>query len=90
MATSVKEVASELSRAFGYEPKLVVTGQFRVGDIRHNYADISRLKTLLNVEPKVTLAAGLKRFAHWVEEQPVPEDRLEQANNELRARNLMN
>ena len=90
VATSVKEVASELSRAFGSEPKLVVTGQFRVGDIRHNYADISRLKNLLNVEPKVTLAAGLKRFAHWVEEQPVPEDRLEQANNELRARNLMN
>ncbi len=90
VATSVKEVASELSRAFGYEPKLVVTGQFRVGDIRHNYADITRLKTLLNVEPKVSLAAGLKRFAHWVQEQPVPEDRLEQANNELRARNLMN
>jgi len=90
VATSVKEVASELSRAFGYEPKLVVTGQFRVGDIRHNYADITRLKSLLNVEPKISLAAGLKRFAHWVQEQPVPEDRLEQANNELRARNLMN
>jgi len=90
VATSVKEVASELSRAFGYEPKLVVTGQFRVGDIRHNYADITRLKSLLNVEPKISLAAGLKRFAQWVQEQPVPEDRLEQANNELRARNLMN
>lgn len=90
VATTVKEVASELSRAFGCEPKLVVTGQYRVGDIRHNFADITRLKKLLNVEPKVSLANGLKRFAHWVEEQPVPEDRLEQANNELRARNLMN
>lgn len=90
VATSVKEVASELSRAFGYEPNLVVTGQFRVGDIRHNYADINRLRTLLNVEPKISLAAGLKRFVNWVQEQPIPEDRLEQANSELRARNLMN
>lgn len=90
LATSVKEVASELSRAFNREPNLIITGQFRIGDIRHNYADINRLKNLLDFEPKVSLASGLKRFASWVQEQPVPEDRLEQANQELRARKLMN
>ncbi len=90
VATSVKEVASELSRAFGFEPKLVVTGQYRIGDIRHNVADVSRLKDRLGVTPKITLREGLQRFASWVNEQDVPEDRLEQANNELRARKLMN
>lgn len=88
--TSVRQVAEELSRAFGREPNVVVTGQFRVGDIRHNYADITSLQRLLGVVPKVSLAEGLKRFAGWVEQQPLPEDKLEQANKELRDRKLMN
>jgi len=90
IATSVKEVAEELTIAFGKQPNLQVTGQFRVGDIRHNYADITRLNELLGVHPKVTLKAGLKRFAEWVLQQPLPEDQLEKANEELRARKLMN
>lgn len=90
IATSVKEVAEELTIAFGKVPNVQVTGQFRVGDIRHNYADISRLNEMLGVHPKVTLKAGLKRFAEWVLQQPLPEDQLEKANQELRARKLMN
>ncbi|WP_460137211.1 NAD-dependent epimerase/dehydratase family protein [Pseudomonas sp. S1_E04] len=90
VATSVRTVAQELTRAFGKEPNVVVTGQFRVGDIRHNYADITRLKNLLGLEPKVSLKEGLQRFANWVLEQPLPEDQLEKANKELRDRKLMN
>lgn len=90
VATSVRTVAEELTRAFGKDPKVVVTGQFRVGDIRHNYADISRLKNLLGVQPKISLKEGLQRFANWVLEQPLPEDQLEKANQELRDRKLMN
>jgi dTDP-L-rhamnose 4-epimerase len=90
LATSVREVAEELSRAFGKEPNVVVTGQFRIGDIRHNYANIDRLKNLLNVIPKVSLQEGLLRFAAWVEQQPLPDDQLERANQELRDRKLMN
>ncbi|KWV68416.1 NAD-dependent epimerase/dehydratase family protein [Pseudomonas paracarnis] len=87
--TSVKEVAQELSRAFGKEPNIVVTGEFRIGDIRHNYADVTRLKSVLGLVPKVSLKEGLKRFADWVEQQPVPEDLLDKANQELRDRKLM-
>lgn len=90
VATSVRVVAEELTRAFSKQPNVVVTGQFRIGDIRHNYADISRLKEQLGIEPKITLAAGLKRFAQWVESQPLPVDMLEKANQELRDRKLMN
>ncbi|CAM4013581.1 dTDP-L-rhamnose 4-epimerase [Pseudomonas reidholzensis] len=90
VATSVRAVAEELTRAFGKSPNVVVTGQFRIGDIRHNYADISRLQSLLGVTPKVSLADGLQRFAAWVSSQPLPEDQLEKANQELRERKLMN
>ncbi|MEZ1315606.1 NAD-dependent epimerase/dehydratase family protein [Pseudomonas fluorescens] len=90
IATSVKTVAEELTRAFGREPNVVVTGQYRIGDIRHNYADIDKLKSVLGITPKISLAIGLKRFATWVNDQPLPEDKLDQANKELRARKLMN
>ncbi|MGX5219800.1 NAD-dependent epimerase/dehydratase family protein [Pseudomonas segetis] len=89
VATSVKTVAEELSRAFGVSPNLEITGQFRVGDIRHNYADISRLKSILGVVPKVSLGDGLKQFADWVKIQPLAIDNLDKANKELRDRNLM-
>lgn len=87
--TSVRDVAEGLARAFGQEPRVRVTGEYRLGDIRHNWADVSRLKQVLDYEPKVTLEAGLGRFAAWVGEQPLPEDQLDRANAELKQRNLM-
>jgi len=87
--TSIMQVASALSRAFGSEPDLRVTGEYRLGDIRHNTADTTRLATLLDCAPRVGLEDGLARFAAWVATQPLPEDRLAAANSELRARNMM-
>lgn len=90
VATTVEDVAKQLSLAFEIEPNLTVTGQFRVGDIRHNYADITRLKEVLGIVPKIDLALGLARFAGWVLQEQLPQDRLELANDELRQRKLMN
>ncbi|MGK6320529.1 NAD-dependent epimerase/dehydratase family protein [Sphingomonas sp. DT-204] len=89
VATSISSVAQELNRAFGGTSDTRVTGEFRLGDIRHNVADLTRLEAVLGVRPKVDLRSGLERFAAWVSEQPLPEDRLAQANDELRARKLM-
>lgn len=89
VATSVRQVAEGLSRAFGREPRVRITGEYRLGDIRHNWADISRLRDLLAFEPQIGLDQGLERFARWVERQPLPEDQLDRANAELKSRNLM-
>ena len=88
-ATSVLDIASELSRALGAEPRVRVTAEYRVGDIRHNVADIRRLSQLLHCAPQVSLPEGLRRFAAWVLTQPLPADLLGRANDELRARRLM-
>jgi len=88
-ATTVLNVAIELSKAMGVAPKVRVTGQFRVGDIRHNFADIERLQQYLDYTPRIHLNEGLSHFAQWVLSQPLPEDRLEAANKELRDRKLM-
>ena len=87
--TTVQQIATHLSNAFGVEPNLVTTNEFRLGDIRHNFADIQRLKNSLNFSPQITLAEGMKRFAHWVNTQVLPKDQLEQANRELKSRGLM-
>ena len=89
VATSVLEIATQLSRALGVEPDLRVTAEYRLGDIRHNVADITRMKTALGCKPIVPLQLGLQRFAQWVLTQSLPEDLLEKANAELRARKLM-
>jgi len=88
-ATPVRVLAAELSKALGHEPRLVITGQFRTGDIRHNFADLSKTAKLLGFAPRVDLTEGLRRFAAWVNEEPLPEDRLDQANRELQERKLM-
>jgi dTDP-L-rhamnose 4-epimerase len=44
-----------------------VTGTYRVGDIRHCIADISRAREVLGYEPEVSLEAGLLDLAAWVE-----------------------
>jgi dTDP-L-rhamnose 4-epimerase len=87
--TTVKDIATKLSVAFGVTPDITVTGQYRIGDIRHNRADITKLKSELNYTPKINLQEGLDRFVSWVKSQPLPEDKLDQANEELKARNLM-
>jgi nucleoside-diphosphate-sugar epimerase len=79
----------QLGAAFSASQQLVLTDQHRPGDIRHNSADITRLSELLDHCPRVGLAEGLQRFAAWVRDQPLPEDRLEAANAELSARGMM-
>lgn len=87
--TSVSDIAEHLSDAFGAARNLVTTSEYRLGDIRHNYADISCLESVLNYRPAIGISEGMKRFAKWVSNQPLPEDKLNQANAELKARKLM-
>lgn len=89
VGTPIIEVARALCRAFDAKENIRVTGEFRLGDIRHNVADISRLRQHLNIVPKISLDEGLARFAAWVNEQPLPEDQLGKANEELARAKMM-
>ncbi len=86
---SIMSVARLLQRIMGSDIEPLVTGEYRVGDIRHNFADISRLESVLGFRPTISVEQGMRRFAAWVQTQPVPEDLLERANSELKARKLM-
>ena len=86
---SVGEVASRTVRALGradIEPE--ITGRYRVGDIRHCFADISMARQLLGWEPHMTLEEGLEDLAAWLETQTAADLGMK-AREELSARGLM-
>ena len=88
VATTVEDLARKLTQQAGFDVPIKVTGQYRVGDIRHNWADLSRASSLLGYAPQIDLSTGLSRFVAWAAGQPAYQDRSEQANEELRAKGL--
>ena len=88
-ATSVIEAARALLAKLGRTVPVDVTGAFRVGDIRHNLADLTLARSLLGYAPQVDFGTGIEHFVQWVLTQPLPNDRYERSLNELRQRGLM-
>jgi dTDP-L-rhamnose 4-epimerase len=91
---SVETIARSLKRQFhDSSAPVAVSGQYRLGDIRHNYADMSAIGQRLAFSPKVPLEEGIARFVRWVKTQPIVqngvEDGLDRANRELIERGLM-
>jgi len=86
--TTVADLARALVAASGHSVPIEVTGQYRVGDIRHCFADLARAEKYLGLVPQVSLDQGLRRFCEWAQSQPVFEDRSPKALAELRQRNL--
>ena len=64
-----------------------ISSEYRVGDIRHCFADISKAQKLLGYEPQVSLEQGLAELARWLEHQQA-EDRVDSMRNELSSRGL--
>ena len=88
VATDVITVATELSKNYGIQVPITISGNYRLGDIRHNYADISKAKQLLGFEPKISFQEGLKQFTDWVNTQEVEEDKYQQSIDEMKAKGL--
>jgi dTDP-L-rhamnose 4-epimerase len=59
---TVGEMARALAAAYG-GPEPVVTGAYRLGDVRHITADSSRLRAELGWRPRVGFAEGMREFA---------------------------
>lgn len=85
---TVQAIASRLARVLGKEslaPQIL--GKYRVGDIRHCFADIGKARSILGYEPQVRLDDGMAELASWLAGQAAV-DRVAQASAELSARGL--
>ena len=85
---TIREIAERMAEALG-KPYVgpEITGKYRVGDIRHCFADVSLARTVLGYEPQVRLEEGLVELAEWLEGQTAA-DRVDAASAELAARGL--
>ena len=88
VATDVITVATELSNNYGIQVPITISGNYRLGDIRHNYADITKARQLLGFEPKISFKEGLKQCTDWVNTQEVEEDKYQQSIDEMKAKGL--
>lgn len=86
-AVSVLEIVNKLIGLYGGSVKPKITNKFRVGDIRHCYADISRIKRL-GFKPAIPLEQGLKDLVEWGVHAEA-EDRAEKVHKEMSERGLV-
>jgi dTDP-L-rhamnose 4-epimerase len=86
--TSVLTVAQELCRQYGREVPLRITGAYRVGDIRHNYAAPEKARELLGFEARTDFSTGIGQFARWVLTQPLAKDSYAESLDEMKRRGL--
>jgi dTDP-L-rhamnose 4-epimerase len=84
---SVAEVAHLIAGLLGKSIAPEISGRYRVGDIRHCFADITRAERVLGYRPSVDLQAGLEDLAGWLAGQTVDE-RVGEARQELETRGL--
>lgn len=88
IATTVKEVATGLIAAYQVSVPVSISGNYRIGDIRHNYADLKKIKEKLGYEPKVSFIDGLEKFAAWVNQQEVAQDNYNSSIQEMKKKGL--
>jgi dTDP-L-rhamnose 4-epimerase len=84
---SVKQVAQRLARELGSNTQPELTGRYRMGDIRHCFADITAARSVLGFNPERTLDRGLPELVEWLRHE-VATDNVHRAHDELLARGL--
>lgn len=85
--TSVLRVAELLSEQLDFSEPPEIVARYRAGDIRHCYADISRIRRELGFEPRVSLEEGMRELLAWLRTQKA-QDHVERAAAELEDRGL--
>lgn len=88
VAIDVLTVANTLKKFYGIDVPIKVSGNYRLGDIRHNYADISKAHKLLGFKPKWSFEKGIEQFCKWVNNQPIQKDKYDASINEMKQKGL--
>jgi dTDP-L-rhamnose 4-epimerase len=84
----ILHVAENLIKHYSEHVPININGNYRIGDIRHNYADISKIRTILNYQPKINFEEGLRIFAEWVDTQEIRKDNFFNSIKELKKKGI--
>lgn len=86
---NILTVVEKLMNYYNKRVPVDISGNFRIGDIRHNFADITKIKEELGYVPKVLFENGIELFAQWAEAQSSDVDNYEQSLDEMRQKGLL-
>ncbi len=87
-STRIVEIARAITKALGVDLEPMITSEFRRGDIRHCFADVSAARELLGFTARVDFAEGASELSAWAAAQ-TPADPTDHAREEMRARSLI-
>lgn len=88
VATDVITLANTLIETYGVDVPVTISGNYRLGDIRHNFADITLANKILGYTPKWTFKEGMSEFAKWVNKQEIQEDKYDASIQEMKDKGL--
>ena len=86
-AVTINQIARLLASALGVAIEPEVTGDCRMGDIRHCFPDISQARSVLGYRPRSTLEEGIDRLVGWLDGR-IAVDRVSEALSALASRGL--
>lgn len=66
--TTVLELARLIAEYYG-APDPEINGKYRNGDVRHASCETAEVEVALGWQPKVPVAAGVRRLCAWIDEQ---------------------
>jgi dTDP-L-rhamnose 4-epimerase len=87
---SVRQVGELLAHELGWNGGFEIREKFRAGDIRHCYADITRIQALLGYEPRHRFETGVSELVAWVAgQQAAPVPASHEVDRQLEAHGLL-
>ncbi|MFQ5990061.1 MAG: NAD-dependent epimerase/dehydratase family protein [Candidatus Methylomirabilales bacterium] len=85
--TTVLQIAELLAKQLDFPEPPNIVNKYRAGDIRHCYADITRIREEIGYAPSVSVEEGIQELLAWLRTAHA-EDRVDQAARELEERGL--
>ncbi|MCR5105895.1 MAG: hypothetical protein K6B68_15795, partial [Eubacterium sp.] len=76
-------------KSYGSTSEIKVSGDFRIGDIAHNKADISKARSILDFKVKIPLEKGLSDFCKWVQSEQIDNSRYDSSLKEMESAGLL-
>jgi len=86
---TVREMAHLLARLLHKNIAPEIMHKYRVGDIRHCFADIGKIKRVFGFEPRRSFEAGMAELIKWVATARAPVNRSQQSLAELQKSGLV-
>ena len=84
----VLTIANVLKEKYNSNVNIKISGNYRLGDIKDNQADLTKIHKILGYEPKVNFKTGISNFVDWVEKQEIEEDNYEKSIEEMKLKGL--